>query len=250
MQKIAPPLILSLLIPFGVCAAESATPPADGVWRDTPRAKDAIRVLVVTGGHEHDTSFYSVFEGYPDIAAAVRPHPAALIHDLRKGIQVLVLYDMVRDLEPEKQKVLQQFAEAGKGIVVMHHALADYLNWPWWAQNVSGAHYIFDPGPDGKKSSYKHDEILDVRPVGQHPVIDGIGPFKILDETYKDMWFSPKIQVLLQTDNPTSDDPVAWIGPCTTSRTVCIQLGHDRNAHGNPAFRKLVRNAILWTAGK
>ena len=48
----------------------------------------------------------------------------------------------------------------------------------------------------------------------------------------------------------TSDGPVAWIGPCATSRVVSIQLGHDRHAHGNPAFRKLVRNAILWAAGK
>lgn len=239
-----------LTLSFLTTSAFAAEPVADGAWRDAPKDKDAIRVLVVTGGHDHDASFYSVFEGYPDIAANVRSHPAGLMRDLRKGVQVLVLYDMVREIEPEKQKVLQDFAEAGKGIVVLHHALASYLNFPWWAENVSGAHYIFDPGADGKKSSYKHDEILNVTPVGEHPVIAGIGPFKILDETYKDMWYSPKIQALLKTDNPTSDGPVAWIGPCTTSRVVSIQLGHDRHAHGNPAFRKLVRNAILWAAGR
>jgi type 1 glutamine amidotransferase len=31
---------------------------------------------------------------------------------------------------------------------------------------------------------------------------------------------------------------------------VYIQLGHDRNAHLNPIYKKLVRNAILWSAGK
>jgi len=238
-------LILALFTP----TAFGAEPAGDGVWRDAPKNPDAIRVLVVTGGHDHDASFYSVFEGYPDIAANVRPHPAGLTRDLRKNVQVLVTYDMVREIDPKQQAVLKDFAGAGKGIVVMHHALASYLNFPWWAENVSGAHYVFEPGPDGKKSSFKHDEILSVTPVGEHPVIAGIGPFKILDETYKDMWYSPKIQVLLKTDNPTSDGPVAWIGPCATSRVVCIQMGHDRHAHGNPAFKKLVRNAILWAAG-
>lgn len=243
-------LITSLTLALFSTSAFAAEPAADGAWRDAPKDKDAIRVLVVTGGHDHDTSFYSVFEGYPDIAASVRPHPAGLARDLRKGVQVLVLYDMVREIDPKQQTVLRDFAEAGKGIVVLHHALASYLNFPWWAENVSGAHYIFDPGPDGKKSSYKHDEVLSVTPVGTHPVIAGIGPFKILDETYKDMWYSPKIQVLLKTDNPTGDGPVAWIGPCTTSRAVSIQMGHDRHAHGNPAFKKLIRNAILWAAGR
>lgn len=240
------------LLTFGLFAASAfaAEPAPDGAWRDAPKNSDAIRVTVVTGGHDHDASFYSVFEGHADIAASVRPHPGGLARDLRKGTQVLVLYDMMREIDPKQQSVLRDFAEAGKGIVVMHHALASYLNFPWWAENVSGAHYVFDPGPDGKKSSYKHDEILAVTPVGEHPVIAGIGPFKIVDETYKDMWYSPKIQVLLKTDNPTSDGPVAWIGPCATSRVVCIQMGHDRHAHGNPAFRALVRNAIIWAAGR
>ncbi len=238
------------LFAVGLLFTAATAAPTEDAWRDTSKAADAIRVLVVTGGHDHDASFYSVFEGYPDIAATVRPHPAALSRDLRKGPQVLVLYDMMPVLEPEKQKVLQQFVEAGKGIVVLHHAMADYLNWPWWSENVSGARYILKEGPDGKKSSYKHDEILSVKPVAEHPVTAGVGAFKILDETYKDMWFSPNIKVLLETDNPTSDRAIAWIGPCTTSRAVSIQLGHDRHAHGNPAFKKLIRNAIVWAAGK
>lgn len=238
------------IISFLFLLTAAVTSAAEDVWRDTPKATDAIRVLVVTGGHDHDASFYSIFEGYPDIAAIVRAHPAALARDLRRGVQVLVLYDMIPSLEPEKQKVLRDFVEAGKGIVVMHHAVADYLDWPWWSENVSGARYILNPDADGKKSSYAHDQIVAVRPVAQHPVTAGIGAFKILDETYKDMWFSPKIQVLLETDNPTSDRAVAWVGPCTTSRVITIQLGHDRHAHGNPSFKKLIRNAILWSSGR
>ena len=38
--------------------------------------------------------------------------------------------------------------------------------------------------------------------------------------------------------------------PWEKSRVVVIQLGHGREAHENPTYRKLVRNATLWAAGK
>lgn len=233
-----------------LCRAENAAPAGGDVWRAEARNKDAIRVVVVTGGHDHDASFYSVFEGYPEIAATVRAHPSAFARDMRKQADVLVLYDMTRELEPARQEVLRQFVEAGKGVVVLHHAVADYLNWPWWSEEVVGARYVFTPPEGAAASSYKHDEVLSVRPVGQHPIQAGIGPFRIIDETYKNMWYSPKIKAIFETDNPTSDGPVAWIGPCATSRVAAIQMGHDRNAHLNPAYRKMVRNAIVWAAGR
>ena len=29
-----------------------------------------MRALLITGGHDHETSFYSLFEGYKDLARA------------------------------------------------------------------------------------------------------------------------------------------------------------------------------------
>ena len=72
----------------------------------------------------------------------------------------------------------------------------------------------------------------------------------IIDETYKGMWISPDVKVLLKSDDPTSDGPVAWISPYAKSRVICIQLGHDHLAHDHPMYRNLVKNAILWAGGK
>ncbi len=99
-------------------------------------------------------------------------------------------------------------------------------------------------------STYKHDEELMVRVTAQHAVTAGIGALHLWDETYKGMWISPKVQVLLTTDNPTSDGPVAWISPYQKSRVVYVQLGHDRMAHVHPGYRALVWNAIRWAVGK
>ena len=223
-----------------------ATLPQSAPWRPLPKRSDAIRVLVVTGGHDYDASFYSLFEGYDDISAVVNPHPGAFRNDLRKRVEVLVLYDMVKALEPERQKHLRNYIESGKGLVVLHHAICDYLNWPWWYEEVIGGRWCFNPAA----TAYQHDQDILVRPVAQHPITRDFRPFRIWDETYKGLWISPKVQVLLETNHPLSDGPLGWISPYEKSRVIYLQLGHDRSAHLNPEYRRLVRNAILWSAGR
>src|SRR5690242_15707410 len=102
-----------------------ATQPAssqDVAWKPKPKRSDAIRVRVVTGGHDHDSDFYSVFDD-DGIKAVVDPHPLAFASDWRKRADVLVLYDLVQELEPKKQANLRDFVESGKGVVVLHHAI-------------------------------------------------------------------------------------------------------------------------------
>ena len=136
-------------------------------------------------------------------------------------------------------------------VVILHHALVDYSDTRWWWEEVMGARWLKLGGPGTRwKTTYKHDVELLVYPVGEHPITAGVGPMRIWDETYKGMWLAPDIQVLMRTDDPSSDGPVVWISPYRKSRVVIIELGHDRNAHLHPGFRRLVRNAILWSAGK
>ena len=214
-------------------------------------AAGPARVLVVTGGHSYQPSFYPLFEGHSDIDATVDPHPMPYRRgDLRKRYDVLVLYDSVQEIAGEERKNLQDFIESGKGLVMLHHALVDYSDWQWWYEEVIGARWLKQPGSTKWKTTWKHDVVQKVYRVVDHPVTKGIERMDILDETYKGMWLSPRIQVLLRTDDETSDGPVAWIGPYEKSRVVVIQLGHGREAHLHPDYQRLVRNAILWSAGR
>ena len=160
---------------------------------------------------------------------------------------MLVVYDMVDAAEPERAN-LRQFLESGKGLVVLHHALCGNWRWKWWYEDVVGGRYLMADDGDFKKSRFKHDERIPITLAGRHPVLDGITPFEVLDETYGGMWISPKSRVLLESANATGDKQVAWIGPYDKSRVVAIQLGHGPEAHRHPAFRKLVANAIRWAA--
>jgi len=215
-----------------------------------PRADKPVRVELVTGGHPHDPDIYRVFMDRPGLLVNVNPHPAAYERDFRNDTDVLVLYDMVQDISEQRRKNLQSFLESGKGMVVLHHALADFNSWPWWYEEVVGGKYFLKAEDGHVPSKYRHDEIEYVQATAQHPITRGLSPIHVKDETYKDKWISPKAKVLMRSDNPNDDGPVVWIGPWEKSRVVYIELGHDHVTHNNPGYQELVNRAILWAAGR
>ena len=224
------------------------TLPADaGSVRPRP---DALRVLVVTGGHDYPTSFYTVFEGRPEwLWSHALSSEEAVAKEIVSRYDVLVLYDFAQKLGPEGKSNLKAFAEAGKGIVVLHHAICSHQDWPWFEELVGGRYLLSDDG-DRKASTYRHDVELLVKPVGSHPIVDPVGPLQLVDETYKGMRISPKVTPLLEIDHPDGDRYAGWVSPYERSRVVYLQLGHDEHAHRSQAYRDLVRNAILWSAEK
>lgn len=217
-----------------------------GAAKSTP-----LRLLVVTGGHEYPASFSTLFEDPGEFQwdHATSNHEA-FRSDIRGKYDVLALYDLSTEINEAERKNLVDFLESGKGMIVLHHAIVDYPAWEWWWREVVGGKYLSKPEGGMPASTYLHDQEIDVEPAARHPILAGMGRIHLLDETYKGMWISPKVTVLLKTTNPTSDGPVAWIGPYEKSRVVYIQLGHGEPAHRDPAFRRLVHNAILWSAGR
>src|SRR5262249_44756611 len=167
---------------------------------------------------------------------------------LRGRFDVIIMYDFTRDLDDVGKKNLRDFVEGGNGVVVLHHALLNYQKWTWWSEDVVGGRYRLQREGRSPSSGVKNDQQMDVTPAITHPVLEGIHPFRIVDEAYKNQYMSPRIKPLLTTDHPASDTNLAWIGPCETSRVIAIQLGHGHSAFGHPSYRALVHNAVLWAA--
>jgi len=214
-------------------------------------ADQPVRVQLTTGGHPYGLSFDSIFEGRDDLAVTVNPHPSAYRSDLRKRADVLLLYDLAEVSDERERGNLRNFVEAGKGVVVIHHAIADNQKWPWWCEEVVGGLYLLAPDRGLPASKVKIPVDLTIRPAGKHPITEEMEPFRLVaEEAYKGMWISPKVRVLLETDHPDNDKPVAWIGPHPTSRVVYVQPGHGRDTHQNANYRRLVHRAILWAAGR
>jgi len=212
---------------------------------------NGLRVLVIAGGHDHEASFYGLFDGYKDLGwVGVSDSTLAFKQDIRAKYDVLVFYDFTRDLDEKGKKNLRDFVESGKGVVVLHHGILNFQKWPWWYEEVVGGLYRLERQGTIPNSTVKFGEAHLITPAGSHPITAAIGPFHVTDETYKGLFISPNITPLLVTDNSASDPTVAWIGPCTTSKVVFIQLGHDHSPFRHPSYRALVHNSILWTAGK
>ncbi|HHN73303.1 MAG TPA: ThuA domain-containing protein [Thermopetrobacter sp.] len=218
------------------------------------KAADAVRVLAVTGGHAYPVEFYTLFEGYPDIVwnHAVSPEQA-FREGMEKRWDVVVLHDMHNTLAEPQRTHLKRFVESGGGVVSIHHAIVDYTDWPWWYEQVIGGKYFVKPAPGHEASHYKEGVEIVAYPaegMARHPVLRGVGPLVLEDEAYRGMWHSPEITVLMETDHPLNDRPVVYVGPYQKARVVYIQFGHSASTMRHPAYRRLVYNAILWTAGR
>ena len=203
------------------------------VARSQPDAAP-LRLLVVTGGHDYPTSFYTLFEQPGLVWDHETTSESAYRRDLRSRYDVLVLYDMPATLSAAGRANLQAFAESGKGIVVLHHALCSHNDWDWY-RDLIGARYQVEAQPGRPASSYKHDETIPIVVAHPHPITRGVALTEIYDETYKGMWISPQNTVLLTTTHPLADPPLAWISGYARSRVVAIQPGHGREAHVHPA---------------
>lgn len=217
-----------------------------------PAAKP-ISVLVVTGGHAYTPGFYTLFEGYDDLKWERGMHAKAAEaygKDMAKKYNVVVLYDMPKEATDQQRQNLMGFVNAGKGVVMLHHAIASFPTWPEYTELVGGK-YFEKPEGQHRASEYAHDQDMTIRVAdAKHPVTRGVADFDIRDEGYKYMWVSPGAHLLLTTEHPKADRAIAWISPFQRTRVVTILLGHGEEAYANPSYRRLVINAIRWAAGK
>lgn len=210
-----------------------------------------IRCLVATGGAKLDPSFYSVFNDFPGVEAEIAPSSReAFSKDIRADYDVLVLYDRSQALSAFERKHFQEFAEAGKGIVVLHHAIANHPDWLWYRELVGGRYLLKPDGGLSASTTHFGAQVKIVAGSEKSPISSGVVPMHLRTDAFKGMQITADVKILLATDNPNSDRPVAWISPYSKSRVVYLQPGGDRQTFAYPAYQQLIRNAVLWSGGQ
>jgi type 1 glutamine amidotransferase len=219
-------------------------------------AAEKIRVLWVVGGHDFQTNqFHQMLQANAEITYEMVQHPNAQARwqPANAGqYDVLLFYDMWQNITDEAKTNLLNWLKAGKGLVVLHHAMANYQKWPEYEQIIGGRYYLQKTlvnGVEKAQSVYKHDVRFKVKIADpNHPITRGLQDFDIRDETYGRYEVQPQSQVLLTTDEPTSTPKIGWIKNYGTARVVYLQLGHDHFAYENPHYRRLLAQAIRWSA--
>lgn len=181
---------------------------------------------------------------------------------------------------PEKYK--EQFLallEKGHGFVFLHHAIAGWPTWETYAEIVGGR-FFYRPsmlrGQRRQDSGYRHDVTHTVSVVDPgHPVVAGIGEsFSITDELYLCEIFDEDVTPILKSDFAFTRDNfysatlavkgqmnsnegwdhaegrnlIGWVKRYGNSPIVYLQCGDAPQAYENPAFKRLIENAIRWVA--
>ena len=212
-----------------------------------------VKVLFITGGHDYDKENFDVMLGKLPIAYDHVEHPDAY-RMMKTGVidkyDVVMLYDMPKGIPPEAQRDFIAMLHNGKGLVVLHHAFCSYDHWPEYVKIVGGRYHHYPWTKDGevqKPSKYTHDATLQVRVEDKnHPITQGVSDFVIIDEAYGDTEIRSDVHPVLSTDSPVNGPFVCWTNRYGKSRVVALTLGHDRQSWENPAFLKVLSQAIVW----
>jgi type 1 glutamine amidotransferase len=216
-------------------------------------AASPVRVLVVTGGHGFDKKFFTLFEGHGEWKWEHREHKpkstsTVYADPIARDFDVVVLYDMPQQISSVEQRNFLELFERGKGVVVLHHALCSYRQWP--AFNDITGYRMSDKGEGMLPAfTYLHDTQFELQRVDtKHPVLEGVPSFTVFDETYGRVFLDAGSQPLMVTNHATSMPMVAWSRTHGQSRVVMIQPGHGPQIFAIPHYRRLVANAIGWVA--
>jgi type 1 glutamine amidotransferase len=235
-------LLLFLLMTF--FNFSSATPPSK-----------PIRILIITGGHDYKVAefnqMFAALGGNIQYSTAAFPNAFEMfLPENRNKYDVLVFYHMWQTITDEQAKVLADCIRLGKPLVVLHHSICAFDDWPEYI-NIIGGKYFHKPttvkGKEYPACSFLQDLHFKVKIVNpDNPVTKGLTDFEVYDEAYKGFYVEEDVTPLLTTDEPNSTHVIGWTKKYGKARVVTIQSGHDVSTFENPNFRKLLKQAIEW----
>jgi type 1 glutamine amidotransferase len=137
-------------------------------------------------------------------------------------------------LKDNRLQMVGELLKKGVGLVCIHYAVEptkergeqEFLDW------IGGCFEV--------DWSVNPTWAADIQTLPHHPITRGVDPFKIRDEWYFHMRFR---------DGMTGVTPIlSAVAPASTMDGFGFTGGHYHKSWGNENVRKLVLNAILWTA--
>lgn len=166
-----------------------------------------------------------------------------------KDVKTIVVYtspaaELLLD-SPHRDQV-QKLLNNGVGLVTIHWASSIYQKnydrlGSTWLDYLGGT-WISNVGLSGGKST--------LRQLAKHPIFRGWDEYEIRDEYYLNPVIANKATPLLQVREKNGQDViVGWAFERENGgRSFATTLGHSYERFQNDSFRRMIVNAILWTA--
>ena len=227
LKRLAPVVALALVL-------------AAAFPRAQPGAAAPVKVLFLGHHSEHHNS--AKFE--PMLATALAGEkisfdysedPADLNAAKLAQYDALMIYANHNTITPDQEKSLLDFVEGGKAFLPIHAASFCFQNSPA---------YIALVGAQFQKHGTGEFTAEIVKP--DHPVMKGLQPFQVWDETYVHTKHNQDRTVLMERVDDAGREPWTWVRTQGKGRVFYTAYGHDERVWGHPMFHKLILNAIRW----
>jgi uncharacterized protein len=160
----------------------------------------------------------------------------------------LMIYANWDEIAPEQEKALLDFVASGKGFLPVHCASYCFRNSQEYVKLVGGQFW-----------RHTMDSIRTDAMQANHPIMQGLKPFTVFDETYLHSQLQPDNNVLAVREvksDQTKDKPDAKTEPYTWTRThgkgkiFYTAYGHDERTWENSGFQELIYKGILWSVNE
>lgn len=212
--------------------------------------------LIVAGGWEgHEplqvaSLFASILEGDGFGVHLSNSLDSFADRELLASVRLIIpVWTMGEISGDQVQAVLEAAGSLGVGVAGCHGGMCDaFRNCPEW-QFLTGGQWVAHPGDDSVEYT--------VRPVGAHPIMDGIDEFKVKSEQYY-MHVDPAIDILATTRFPVADGPhvpngsvdmpVVWTKRYGAGKVFYCSLGHKAATLATEPIKTIMRRGFLWAA--
>ncbi len=238
-----------------------------------PSDPSLVKIVLVAGSRSHGKGEHEFFAGCAVLMKLLRQTPGVFPVLARDGwprdprtfehARSVVFYmdggAAHPILHPGHRAIVQRLIEDKVGFVNLHYAVeypkSQSAHVLGWLGGYYETGYSFNP-------HWK----ADFQSLPQHPITRGVKPFTIADEWYYNIRFAPATEgvtpilkavppdstrgTAASREHPGRSEIVAWAFERPGGgRSFGFTGGHFHRNWGDENFRRLVVNAILWSAG-
>lgn len=229
-----PAAVVAVCLAAAALFAQGVTPPPAGA------AQRKIEILFL--GHNsrhHDSARFAPMlkealasEG---INISYTADPNDLNPEKLSSYDALMIYANHSKITPEQEKALLDFVSGGKGFLPIHAASYCFQNSPAYIALV-GAQFQRHGTGEFTAEIVKPDD----------PVVKGIQPFQVWDETYVHTKHNEDRTVIMERVDASGREPWTWTRTHGKGRVFYTAYGHDERVWSHSSFHRLLRNAVLW----
>ena len=223
---------------------------------EKPEPETKVLVFSKTGGFRHE----SIPDGIQVIQQLGQQHDfmvetsedsTVMNEDYLKDFNVIVFLNTTGDiLNPEQQREVERFVQAGGGFVGVHAAADTEYDWPWYGKLVGG---YFDGHPNNPNVREATLDVVD----DTHAATDSLpARWTRSDEWYNYKEINPDNNVLIKIDESTyeggtngDNHPMSWYKEYDGGRAFYTGLGHTKESYTEPLYIDHLWGGLQYAIG-